>query len=968
MADLSLMHPSPQILAAFRKGKLDEAGADAVSRHLETCSTCRQAAVELSPGSFEALVPVTRPAGATLAEASPTPPPAPQPPTAAAAEAPLKGLPPGLADHPKFRVRRELGRGGMGVVYLAEHRLLEKPVALKVLPPEVFTNPGAVARFRSEVKSVGRLDHPNIVRALDAELDSEEAGGLHLLVMEYVEGQSLAQLVRRRGPLPVLHACNYVRQAALGLQHAFEQGMVHRDVKPHNLMLTPQGRVKVLDFGLARLANERPGAGRLTQLGAFVGTPEYVAPEQATDARTADTRSDIYSLGCTLYFLLAGRPPFTGSSAVEVALGHVEKEAAPLHELRPEVPKNLSAVVAKMMAKKPAARYPTPVEVAHALAPFCRPTASQAAAVPEKAGPPPARAVAPGDPGGLQLPPRDEPRKAPGPGGTPAVAMPWPEGSPFAGLGEPDDPPTARRRGAGREHSRSVRRMILAVAAAAAVVSGVAWLAVKPPTRVPSSGGKASDSPRRATLRLALQPPDAVVQVETDPDARVERSGDTTVVRTAPGRQKLRATREGRRPWEKEFELKPGQELSLPVELVPVPPAVVKLAVKVNEPMARVLIDGEQRGLTPGGGEPLEIELPSRPGKRVVEVVKEGYETIKREVNAGQSDSLDLTLVKVPPGPGAEAPPFSPLFTLAGHTAGVFHVTYSPDGKFLATSGKDATIRLWASDTGKQVRDFRGYRHVVFSSAFSPDGKRLASAGGDGTVRLWDVETGKQVGLLKGHSDEAYGVAFSPDGKTVASAGKDKTVRLWDVATEKSLQTLKGHGDVVLTVAFSPDGRRLASASRDGTLQVWNVAAGGEPFALRGGSSGAVTVAFSPDGRRLAAACLPQAVKVWELASRQEILTLTHNPQEVYHIAFSPDGRLLASCGGNWNDDRGGPVKVWDLSTRKELAGFQAHATPTWSLAFSPDGKRLATATGHWNKGDPGEARVWDLGALLKGR
>jgi serine/threonine protein kinase len=330
-------HLTPQELTAYRDGRLPEAAAAAVADHLAACAACRGAA------------------------------------------APAPNLPPELADHPKFRIVRELGQGGMGVIYLAEHRVMDKPVALKVISPSVLDNPTAVARFLGEVRAAGKLDHQNIARAYDA----DRAGTLHFLVMEYIDGMSLAQLLERKGPLPVANACHYVRQAALGLHHAFEQGMVHRDIKPHNLMLTPRGLVKVLDFGLARLRDERQSSTRLTRLESFMGTPEYVAPEQATDARKADTRSDIYSLGCTLYALLAGRPPFVGESAVQVVLAHIENEPRPLTEIRADVPAGLWAVVAKMLAKDPARRYERPIDAAQALVPFIQATSKSAtAAVP----------------------------------------------------------------------------------------------------------------------------------------------------------------------------------------------------------------------------------------------------------------------------------------------------------------------------------------------------------------------------------------------------------------------------------------------------------------------------------------------------------------------------------------------------------------------------------------------------------
>jgi serine/threonine protein kinase len=345
MHAIPITHPNRDQLAAYSLGKLDDTETIAVVEHLETCDACRQTVLETPSDTFINAVQAAQPAR----EAA---------------------LPPELVNHPRFRAVRELGRGGMGVVYLAEHRLMERPVAIKVVRKSLLDNPEAVERFYREVRAAAKLDHKNIVRAYDA----EQAGDLHMLVMEYVEGVSLAQDVEHRGPLPLAHACHYVLQAALALQHAFEKGMVHRDLKPHNLMLIPEtGVVKVLDFGLARLASERQQGKGLTAENAVMGTPEYIAPEQAMDARQADIRADIYSLGCTLYCLLAGRPPFVEQTAMLTILAHRDKKAVRLHEVRSDVPAKLSAVAARMIAKDPARRYPTPRGVADALAPFANP-------------------------------------------------------------------------------------------------------------------------------------------------------------------------------------------------------------------------------------------------------------------------------------------------------------------------------------------------------------------------------------------------------------------------------------------------------------------------------------------------------------------------------------------------------------------------------------------------------------------
>ena len=234
----------------LRPGQAARSCFGRLAQHLETCQACRDALDSLPPDPFEAKVRAAKPSGSSV-----LPGPSPsragnatdQPKVAASLASQPPDLPPELVNHPKYGIVRELGRGGMGVVYLAVHKVMDRPIAIKVINPSVLAHPDALPRFHSEVRTAAKLDHPNIVRALDA----DQVGSLHLLVMEYVEGKNLDELVRARGRLAIMYSCHYVRQAALGLQHAFEQGMVHRDIKPANLILTPRGRVKILDFGLA---------------------------------------------------------------------------------------------------------------------------------------------------------------------------------------------------------------------------------------------------------------------------------------------------------------------------------------------------------------------------------------------------------------------------------------------------------------------------------------------------------------------------------------------------------------------------------------------------------------------------------------------------------------------------------------------------------------------------------------------
>ena len=411
MNDAKLAHPSLDRLTEFAHGRLAEAELAELSAHLSDCTECREKVEATTDDTLISLLRAADTDHDSVATKDPhkTVTLAPLSPTGDYPVSKSPGLPQELADHSRYRVQELLGVGGMGSVYKAEHLLMERPVALKLISQSLTSNPAMVERFRREVKTAGQLKHPNIVMAYDA----EQAGDSHFLVMEYVEGKSLARLVGEQGPLPVHLACDYIRQAALGLQYAHERGMVHRDIKPHNFMVTfshdataergdPDSRsaaasrlngvVKILDFGLARFAMEAAPAGALlatsptdampgssggksdkeslTQVGTVMGTPDYIAPEQATDAHTADIRADIYSLGCTLYDLLAGHAPFPEGTAVAKVMAHAERLPKPLTEIRNDLPAELARVIERMIAKDPAKRYQTPAEVAAALAPF----------------------------------------------------------------------------------------------------------------------------------------------------------------------------------------------------------------------------------------------------------------------------------------------------------------------------------------------------------------------------------------------------------------------------------------------------------------------------------------------------------------------------------------------------------------------------------------------------------------------
>jgi serine/threonine-protein kinase len=253
-----------------------------------------------------------------------------------------------------YRILRQLGQGGMGQVYLAEQISLKRKVALKLLRPETANNPVALARFQNEAEAVARVTHANIVQVYQI----GQVDGLVFMALEYVEGRNLREYLARKGPPDVLLALSIMRQVAGALQRAGELGLVHRDIKPENILLTRKGEVKVADFGLVRCLGEEATNVNLTQSGVTMGTPLYMSPEQV-EGKALDCRSDIYSFGVTCYHMLAGQAPFTGDNAFEVAFKHVRTEAAPLEEIRPDLPAALCALVHKMMEKDPANRQQT---------------------------------------------------------------------------------------------------------------------------------------------------------------------------------------------------------------------------------------------------------------------------------------------------------------------------------------------------------------------------------------------------------------------------------------------------------------------------------------------------------------------------------------------------------------------------------------------------------------------------------
>jgi serine/threonine protein kinase len=475
----------------------------------------------------------------------------------------------------------------MGAVYKARHTRLNKIVAVKVLPSGRMNSPAAVARFEREMLAVGNLDHPNLIRAHDA----GEVDGKHFLVMEYVDGADLSTIVKQQGPLAVADACEVIRQAALGLQSAHEHGLIHRDIKPGNLMLTQHGEVKVLDLGLA-LIQGQPDAdagAELTSMGQIMGTPDYMAPEQVGDSHQVDVRADIYSLGATLYKLLTGVAPLAGDGKAPLAkrlIALATEPHMPLARRRADAPAALSAVVDRMLAKRPEDRPATAAEVAQALAPL-----AAAADLPPLAG------AAPGKDGTRSLTPTERHLAS-------SHAETVPSTPPMVQPSRPSLVPKRHHRWA----------MYLGVAVAVMGFSTLLLLGII--LLVPRSQG---------TLRIEINDPAIDVAVKGT-DIVVSGADKRNEVRVSAGDQKLIVTCRDLKFETDAFTINKGATVALRVELLPGKVQVVRddgqvfasqpltetataaapAAATVDPPGATSVVIGQELLVNPGAESPPE--------------------------------------------------------------------------------------------------------------------------------------------------------------------------------------------------------------------------------------------------------------------------------------------------------------------------------------------------------------------------
>lgn len=860
---------------------------------------------------------------------------------------------------PGYEILRELGRGGMGVVYQAHHLKLNRMVALKMVLGGSYSQPEELVRFLGEAQSAARLQHPNIVQIYEVSKHDDRP----FFTMEYIEGSSIAQ---KFGNTPVRprQAAEMIHVLASAIHFAHQQGIVHRDLKPANILMTADGSLKITDFGLAK--HIEAGSG-LTQTGAIMGTPSYMAPEQAAGL-TAEIGplADVYALGAILYDLLTGRPPFRAETPLNTILQVRYDEPVSLIRLQPRIPRDLETICLKCLQKVPRKRYPTAAALADDLQRYlagepiqARPVSRWERGVKWAQRHPTASTLL----------------------GVSALALilvfalgvrhnilldaALQEARQERQRAEDNAVEAMHQMKRAEEEELIARRYLYAsqmnLAQAAWDNAHIALVQELLAKQIPQPGQKDLRGFEWYYLQrlchgerktLVLEYP--VYGAAFAPDGRLlatvggvfDQPGEVKLWDVASGQ--LRARLQGH---------------SRDVHAVAFAPDGQTLATGSDDLTIKLwdVASGQERTTLQGHTGEVRSVVFTAKGQLLISAAMDGNLKVwdlqegKERLSIATQQNSVLTAVIAPDETSLASGGLDGTvklwdlasgkerFTFPGSNRDpVMALAFAPDGQTLARGSRDRTIKIWdlASRTERSV--LRGHGNTITSIKFTTDGRMLVSASTDLTVKTWDLATEKPLLTLKGHQGPIFAIVVAEDGKTLATASMDRTVKLWDTTARLEMVALYGHRKDIMSIAYSPDGQTLATGSQDGTVKLWDPAQRRELKTLSGHARGINGVAFAPDGRTLASASEDHTVKLWDVATGQERLTLTKHTAPVRCVAFSPNGQLLATGSGFYNR-AGVQIKIWDPKTGNQLKSLKGHSSSIRSIAFHPQGTMFAT-------------------------